>query len=346
MLCNKCNHTLPDDSEFCQYCGKKIETLADSVMSKIVNNPDMSSEDVLDELLEFQAKATIEAMDANSKKQPDLEDNADFGLVPEKPIYTHALKSVDGEVEYLNKLYTTNGEKIKWTRRGSTGVSGVNGMIDIYDTFLPSGQFYKTIYINMYGAKTSSTAPKGFYLRKKAITKIKQKSQSQVKIKFCSRCGNAIDNTTKICTGCGKKYFKGISLNKMSVSIIILTVIIAVLSFVCVLQFINKEEAFHQITDLKQQLGTKESTINILEMKNKNYKEEISGLEQEIDELELDNLVIRMNLEFYRTYAVLVNENSKKYHVYNCEDFDESSFWIYNVDAAEQKGYYACPKCH
>jgi hypothetical protein len=35
-------------------------------------------------------------------------------------------------------------------------------MIDIYDTFLPSGELYKTIYINMYGEKESKVVPKGF----------------------------------------------------------------------------------------------------------------------------------------------------------------------------------------
>ena len=191
MKCPKCNHILPADSEFCQYCGTRIEKTAAPVAEKeepavvvappvpVVTTPapeapkqptpieekvvvtadteeptqlpdfeKMTPDEALTAILQMQASNTIEAMEANSKTQPDNEGDADFGLVPEKPIFTLALKSVDGEKEYLDELYAVNGEKIKYNRRGSTSVNGINGMIDIYETYLPSGQPYKTIYIN------------------------------------------------------------------------------------------------------------------------------------------------------------------------------------------------------
>lgn len=150
MICKKCNHKLPDDSEFCQYCGTKIESV------------EATPKNALDAMLQFQAAATVDAMQANSASQPDNEEQDDFGLVPQKPIYTLALKSVIGEEEYLDKLRTADGQKIRYTRRGSMSVDGIHGMIDIYDTFLPDGQLYKTIYINMYGATASTSVPKGF----------------------------------------------------------------------------------------------------------------------------------------------------------------------------------------
>lgn len=127
-----------------------------------------------DDILKFQAKATIEAMNANAEAQTDNEDDEDFGLVPEKPIYTSAFRSIDGEESYLNRLLTVKGEKFEFRRRGSTSVVGINGIIDIYDIYLLSGEFYKTIYMNMYGATSSTSAPKGFMFASEAITTVKK----------------------------------------------------------------------------------------------------------------------------------------------------------------------------
>lgn len=44
-------------------------------------------------------------------------------------------------------------------------VDGINGMIDIYEGYLPSGKRYKTLYVNMYGTANSTTAPKGFKMK-------------------------------------------------------------------------------------------------------------------------------------------------------------------------------------
>ena len=329
MICSKCNHKLPDDSEFCQYCGAKIEPAKDEVDFSI------TSDDALSAILRIQAEATIDAMNANAAGQPDNEEDEAFGLVPEKPIFTLALKSVNGEKEYLNKLRTLDGEKIKYTRRGSCSVEGINGMIDIYDTFLPSGQLYKTIYINMYGATASITSPQGFVFTEKRSMVIASPTGEHQKTttakKYCSHCGSLINEETKTCTGCGKQYFKGFKhfwgriFCKKQLALVIV-------SFVLLVSLITNIVLAVNVADLDRAYHINRDKVESYEDLIDDYQNTIDGLEN--------------NLYFYDKYVVFVSDDGTNlYHKVDCYKFDSSYFWAYNIDAAKDKGYRACSWC-
>jgi len=170
ILCPYCNKEFPKEDKFCQFCGNKIEKNSNFMpkVSDVEKSIDIHHENNIDS---YNDKSIItkffmasidekqEAIDANKTSQPYNELDVDFGLVPHKPIY---VVGIDEQKKYLKSLCTVNGEPIKWNRRGSMNVVEVNGIVDVYDTFLPSGEEYKTIYINMYGAYNSSLVPKGF----------------------------------------------------------------------------------------------------------------------------------------------------------------------------------------
>ena len=221
MICSKCHQKIPEDSEFCQYCGNKVSAVAfdgephNEDSESVPESKSTASDDALNLIMMEQAKTTIATMEANQIGQENHENEVDFGLVPEKPVYTLATDMIEGEREYLAGLrVASSGERIKWERKGSIIADGVNGVTDIYATYLQTGDLYKTIYINMYGTKKSDSAPIGFVMVKKVVTKqpihreLLQKVKVKERIRYCSHCGSVIDGKTKQCTGCGRQYSK------------------------------------------------------------------------------------------------------------------------------------------
>ncbi len=96
---------------------------------------------------------------ANAAVENKYADDPEYGLVPSKPIYT---QGVNGSNRYLAGLCSITGEQLSWNRKGSMSVVGVNGIIDVYESTLPSGKEYQVLYLNMYGSSNSTIIPKGF----------------------------------------------------------------------------------------------------------------------------------------------------------------------------------------
>ena len=50
--------------------------------------------------------------------------------------------------------------------------------------------------------------------------------------------------------------------------------------------------------------------------------------------------------DFFHDYAVITTSSGKRYHRYGCYHIRNRSFYIYNIENAEAKGYTPCLDCY
>ncbi len=255
-----------------------------------------------------------EFIKANKDAQSLNLDDPEYGLVPEKPVYCCY---VDGSKDYLSNLRTVSGEKLEWNRRGSVNVEGIHGMVDIYDSTLPSGQPYKTIYINMYADSNQLAVPSGFTLH------------------FSSK----------------KKASAPASGAKRRFPVLTVLLCLAVIAL-AVLLAVQRGQYEAQISELRNHY---ELQISELEGAHESCADTIFDLQREL--LGRDNSIEFLNeridimndkTSFFDDHAVIVlNDGSGKYHKYDClhRVISDSRFWIYNIEAAIDRGYEACSLC-
>lgn len=179
--------------------------------------------------------------------------------------------------------------------------------------------------------------------------KPKERNKKKYKLKYCKHCGGLIDSETKKCTSCGKQYFHipKLKFNKtVCITLILLTVISLTTGF-NVYQY-NKlmsdnneiSSLTEQVESLNNQLSSKQGEIFLLNSTVKTHESKIESLEKQIN--------------FYENHVAIVYDyNTNLYHKYICYDAalkiyknGDSSFWIYNTEAAEKRGYSPCPSCH
>lgn len=168
--------------------------------------------------------------------------------------------------------------------------------------------------------------------------------KKRTKKEYCMLCGGHIDSNTKKCENCGKQYFK---FKPLVFTVILLAILLITSACFNALQYYVVQENNNKIEEMSSTISTQNIKISSLQVTVSSQKSKINSLKTEIDDLEDEKWDILSNLHFYEKHAAIVcDDGTQKYHVYGCKDCNTSYFWIYNTEAAEANGYYACPKCH
>ena len=84
-----------------------------------------------------------------------------MGEVDEWPTNPILVNETWGEITYLSRLVTTDGQRMIFHRLGSAG-----GALDIFELVSENGTFYDRLFVDMYHRHCSKIAPTGYTLLK------------------------------------------------------------------------------------------------------------------------------------------------------------------------------------
>ncbi|MDO4940730.1 MAG: hypothetical protein Q4E33_03440 [Erysipelotrichaceae bacterium] len=118
-------------------------------------------------------------MELNEGKENKYLRDEEYGLVKEKPIYTHGQTGTD---LYFSTLISDTDEELLYEYKDSLTVEGVEGIVDEYIIRKEDGDdIAATLYLNRYGNSNSNNAPKGFKLKKVDINAALEQSRVNVR---------------------------------------------------------------------------------------------------------------------------------------------------------------------
>lgn len=169
------------------------------------------------------------------------------------------------------------------------------------------------------------------------------------KTRFCKLCGDPIDPVTRKCTGCKKQYFRLPTFTDKHWFIAALAVACAVILFLLFALAFQRSsyetrlaELTARVSELEDEVTAKERSIEGYERSDTNLRKEIATKKSAIEKLQAENDDMKEKVQFFDRHAVFVlDDGSKEYHTYDCawRKYSGLSFWIYNTEAAESKGY-------
>lgn len=128
-------------------------------------------------------------------------------------------------------------------------------------------------------------------------------------------------------------------LKNLKILSVFLLVCVIALSIVTVSEYAHISKIYDSVSEIQELYDALKHRNELLVEKNNKLNDEIEELNNEIQSN-------NNKLSFYEEHAVCVDEQSNYYHTYGkCDYFDDSSFWIYNLEAAKDHGYTPCPVC-
>lgn len=169
--------------------------------------------------------------------------------------------------------------------------------------------------------------------------------QKPVKKLFCKNCGTECGTNDTKCPNCGKRVrFVRKAINKKPLLIVtfcILFLSVIGLSITCTMLYQQNVESQSTITSLDELSQNLQRTID---RKNDKIKE----LEKDYSDLFSDFLDYGAKADFLDNYiAFVVSDDAYAYHTYDCHFFQNcDSYWAYNIEAAQSRGYSPCKVCH
>lgn len=155
---------------------------------------------------------------------------------------------------------------------------------------------------------------------------------------FCKHCGASCENGAAYCPNCGKRVrFFSRQQNKSPITGI----------FLCISIVVN--------VLLLSALGLALITNSELEHANEGLIQNVQAITRERNLLEYENDGLTQTMNNYYDYyhflqnniALVIDPNGGVYHTFGCHFFQNcDTYWAYNVELAESKGYRPCEVCH
>lgn len=182
----------------------------------------------------------------------------------------------------------------------------------------------------------------------KEITANTVVSSSSKKLRYCKLCGGTVDPDTKVCGKCGKQYFRLLP-NKLR-PVWIIGILSGIAISLCLFQHVQYHQSVNQLqaevdklTGIVSELN---NTIDKLTSDNADKQRRIQVLSAESKRYLNEKIDLQQDLSFYEEHVVFVPDDGyRMYHKYGCFMFDDSYFWAYNTEKAEQLGYSPCWIC-